>query len=78
MLFEALAVPNLIPRTGVRAYQRVGAIAQVPAYMMIPALSTASASGLPVTALSLVLLFTCYACASSVSACPAAVEVEIC
>ena len=69
LLFDALAVPNLTPQVGIRAYQRVGAVLQVLAYMMVPMLSTASVAGLPIPTLSLVLLFTCYACTNSVGTC---------
>lgn len=74
LMFDALAVPNLTPRMGISAYQRVGAALQIPAYMMIPMISTASVAGLPVTILSVVLLFTCYACTNSVGALPVAVS----
>lgn len=69
LAFEVIAVPNITRRVGIRAIQRVAAVIQVPAYLMVPVLSIARVAGLPVTILSLVLLCTCYACTSLVGAC---------
>ena len=64
-----VAVPTVLPRMGIKAYQRVGSIIHVPAYMLIPMLSSRdNAAGLPVAAASLILLCTCYFCTNSVGA----------
>eukprot|EP00904_Undaria_pinnatifida_P005739 jgi/Undpi1/2295/HiC_scaffold_13.g05679.m1 len=66
LVLEMVAVPTVLPRMGIKAYQRVGSIIHVPAYMLIPMLSSRdNAAGLPVAAASLILLCTCYFCTNS-------------
>lgn len=65
-----VAVPTVLPRVGVRAYQRVGSVLQAPAYILLPMLSNAdNTAGFPVALASLILLCTCYVCTNSVGTC---------
>eukprot|EP00904_Undaria_pinnatifida_P000576 jgi/Undpi1/10519/HiC_scaffold_29.g12969.m1 len=65
MVFEMFAVPQLTPRLGVRLFQRIGSVFEVPTYFLFPVLSTVNAAGFPVAFASLILLLTCYVCSNS-------------
>ena len=66
MILEMFAVPQLTPRLGVRLFQRIGSVFEVPTYFLFPVLSTVSAAGFPVAFASLVLLLMCYVCSNTV------------
>lgn len=68
LVFELVAVPIITPCLGVRLSQRVGSVFEVPTYLVLPLVSLASGSGLPVTIASLLLLFTSSVCINSVGA----------
>eukprot|EP00904_Undaria_pinnatifida_P000581 jgi/Undpi1/10523/HiC_scaffold_29.g12973.m1 len=65
MILEMFAVPNLTPRLGIRLFQRIGSVFEVPTYFLFPVLSTVSAAGFPVAFASLVLLLMCYVCSNT-------------
>lgn len=67
LVFELFAVPNIFPRFGVRLSQRVGSAFEIPVYFLVPMLSLVHGAGLPVTAASAILLFTCTAGSNAVS-----------
>ena len=69
LLFEIAAVPYLTPWLGVKLSQRLGSLFEVPIYFLLPLVSRMGGDGLPVTLVMVVLLFTCYVCTNSVSAC---------
>ena len=69
LLVESAAVPYLTPWLGVNLSQRLGSLFEVPVYFLFPLVSRMGGDGLPVTLATIVLLFTCYVCTNSVSAC---------
>lgn len=67
LVFELFAVPKLTPWLGVRTSYRVGSVVQIPVFFLFPLLSLANGTELPVTFISLVLLFTTFVCSHAVS-----------
>lgn len=61
--FELLALPVLLPRLDISSCRRVAAAILVPAYVLLPQLSSLQGTGYPLIVASLVVLFTmCTAC----------------
>lgn len=66
--FELLVLPVLLKRVGICTCRRVGAAILVPAFLLLPQLSSLQGTGYPIIVASVAVLFTIYVACDSVSA----------